>query len=241
MKVSNNLKQGSKEWLSFRNTGLGASDAPSIMGESPWTSLFELWCYKTKTLTPPDPHIMAAIAMKRGTDLEPEARRLYNGRTNYNSNPINVEHSEYSFIRASLDGLSEDGKVILEVKTPGKADLAQAAKGKIPKKYYWQLMQQLMLVPKATHLDYVTFDGKGVIYITKVGRNLEDEAKLLRALIEFWALVKANIPPKIATKDYDKVLLRLTTDFSKLSASMNAFTVVNKLLSNPDGFVKVSG
>lgn len=240
MKVSNNLKQGSKEWFSFRNTGLGASDAPVIMGESPWTSRLELWCYKTKLLTPTEPHIMAAVAMKRGTDLEPEARRLYNDRTHLNSTPINVEHHIYPFIRASLDGMSSNGRVVLEIKTPGKADLAEAAKGKVPKKYYWQLMQQLMLVPEATHLDYVTFDGKETIYITKVERNQKDEEKLLKALISFWDLVKTNRPPPITQKDSEKLLLRLTTDFARFSASMNAFTVVNRLLSNPDGFVKVS-
>jgi putative phage-type endonuclease len=245
MKVSNQLKQGSKEWLAFRGTGLGASDAPVIMGVSPWTTPFELWCYKTKLLTPPEPHIMAAVAMKRGTDLEPKARELYNAKFNCNSTSINIEHPTHSFIRASLDGLSEDGKVILEIKTPGKADLAEAAKGKVPKKYYWQLMQQLMLVPTATHLDYVTYDGDKTIYITKVERNKEDEEKLLKELIKFWNLVESNVPPMVSSTDIAKLTERVDKDGERFQASINALQVVTKLMAEPvrtvdeDGFVQL--
>src|SRR5581483_972237 len=30
------LRQGTQEWLGWRNQGIGASDAPIIMGENPW-------------------------------------------------------------------------------------------------------------------------------------------------------------------------------------------------------------
>jgi len=246
MKISNNLKQGSKEWLKFRETGLGASDAPIIMGESPWKTPFELWAEKTKLLKPEEPHIMAAVAMKRGTDLEPKARELYIQQTGKKVSIPNVEHPVYPFIRASLDGLSEDGLVILEIKTPGKADLIEASKGKVPKKYYWQLMQQLLLVPKATHLDYVTFDGKETIYITKVERNKKDEEKLLKALLHFWTLVEKKVPPPVNYDDMTRVITRLAKDHEKVIASMNALTVIHNCLMqgtsevDEDGFINVS-
>ena len=34
IKVS--IQQGTKEWLEWRSQGIGASDAPAIMGENPW-------------------------------------------------------------------------------------------------------------------------------------------------------------------------------------------------------------
>lgn len=232
IKVSNNFTQGSKEWLTFRGTGLGASDAPIIMGKSPWATRFELWAQKTKMLSPPEPHVMAAVAMKRGTDLEPEARRLYNAATGLQSEPINLEHPEHSFIRASLDGLSKDGLVVLEVKTPGKKDLEDASKGKIPKKYHWQLVQQLMLVPKATHLDYVTYDGKKKIYITKFDRNTDDEATLLKELISFWNLVDASVPPVITYLDVNKVIKRLREEHARVTSSISALTLISSLIIN---------
>jgi len=246
MKISNNLKQGSKEWLEFRGTGLGASDAPIIMGESPWKTPFELWAEKTKLLKPEEPHIMAAVAMKRGTDLEPKAREIYNEQKGTRSVVVNVEHETHPFIRASLDGLSDDGRVIVEIKTPGKADLAEAAKGKVPKKYYWQLMQQLMLVPRATHLDYVTFDGKQTIFITKVERNKKDEEKLLKALLHFWTLVEKKVPPPVNYDDMTRVITRLAKDHERMVASMNALTVIHNCLMqgtsevDEDGFINVS-
>ena len=41
------VEQGSKEWLALRNNKIGASDAPIIMGESSWTTPFQLWQIKT--------------------------------------------------------------------------------------------------------------------------------------------------------------------------------------------------
>lgn len=246
MKISNKLQQGSKEWLAFRGTGLGASDAPVIMGESPWTTPFELWAHKTKLLQPPEPHIMAAVAMKRGTDLEPKAREIYEKQTGYKLSIPNVEHELYPYIRASLDGLCDDPNVIVEIKSPGKADLIEASKGKVPKKYYWQLMQQLLLVPGAEWLDYVTYDGKETIYITKVERNKADEERLLKALLYFWNLVDKKVPPPVDYKDMTRVITRLAKDYERLSSSMNALTVIhNCLMQSPtvvdeSGFVKVS-
>ena len=36
------LTQGTAEWLEWRNNGIGASDAPTIMGENPWITITEL-------------------------------------------------------------------------------------------------------------------------------------------------------------------------------------------------------
>lgn len=35
------------EWLAARKTGIGGSDAPVVMGVSPWKSPYALWCEKT--------------------------------------------------------------------------------------------------------------------------------------------------------------------------------------------------
>jgi putative phage-type endonuclease len=231
VKVSNNLAQGSKAWLEFRGTGLGASDASIVMGQSPWKTRFELWAEKTKMLQPAEPHVMAAVAMKRGTDLEPEARRLYNAANpGYLSKPINVEHPIHSFLRASLDGLSSGGKVVLEIKTPGKKDLEEAAKGKIPNKYFWQLVQQMMLVPDATHLDYVTFDGKKQIWITRFDRDEKAEKVLLKDMLMFWGLVQTKTPPLISHDDLHTAIKRLAKEQEKVIASMKAVTLLSELL-----------
>lgn len=41
-----NLLQNTQEWEKFRLQKIGASDAPIIMGVSPWKTPFQLWLEK---------------------------------------------------------------------------------------------------------------------------------------------------------------------------------------------------
>ncbi len=63
------MQQNTPEWLEYRKTKIGASDAPILMNCSPWSSPYDLWMEKKgmkapKKMTP---------AMQRGIDL----RRKY--------------------------------------------------------------------------------------------------------------------------------------------------------------------
>ena len=70
-----NLEQGTPAWLEWRSQGLGASDAPTIMGENPWKRAAELLdekCGKLKS--------NSNAKMARGSALEPEARRRFEAK-----------------------------------------------------------------------------------------------------------------------------------------------------------------
>ena len=64
------FQQGSEAWLDWRRGGVGASDAPAIMGVSPWMDVEALWLEKTGRATGRP----SSFAMRRGQLLEPEAR-----------------------------------------------------------------------------------------------------------------------------------------------------------------------
>lgn len=230
MKLANGFKQGSSEWFAWRGTGLGASDAPIVMGASPWTTRFELWAQKRKILQAAQPEYNQMKAMVRGTLLEEKARALYSKQAGVELTTPSVEHPEYPFIRASLDGWSDISKVIVEIKSPGKADLAEAAKGRIPRKYQPQLAQQLMLVPGASHIDYVTYDGEDKIYVTQFKRDVEYEAKLLQELIAFWRLVEDGVPPAVTTDELDKMTARLNKEMERVNGTVRAITIINECL-----------
>src|SRR6266404_2041612 len=100
MKIANQLPQNSKEWLAWRTSGLGASDAPVIMGVSPFTSQFELWLEKTGLGEREAFNPNAVKAMARGTLLEPEARDCYEYKMGGIFEALNVIHPQYDFIRA---------------------------------------------------------------------------------------------------------------------------------------------
>ena len=63
------LVQGTRAWHDFRRSVIGASDAPTIMGENPWKSAAELLREKHSQADP-----WAGNAMtRRGSELEPAA------------------------------------------------------------------------------------------------------------------------------------------------------------------------
>lgn len=174
-------------WLAWRKKGIGASDAVIIAGLSPWKTIQELWLDKVGLAKDIEPN----WAMKRGTELEPFARDIYEYQTGIKIPAKNVIHPKYEFIKASLDGWSEDERLCVEIKTPGKADLELARQGLIPEKYYPQVQWQL-LCTGSDKCDYVTYDGKSTIYIKRVESNHAFQRKLLWLGRWFWAKVQAR-------------------------------------------------
>ena len=49
-----NINQNTDEWLIWRNTGLGASDAATILGKNPYQTAFDLWEVMTNRKKPLD-------------------------------------------------------------------------------------------------------------------------------------------------------------------------------------------
>jgi putative phage-type endonuclease len=62
-------EQGSAAWLAWRHGGIGASDAPALMGENPWKSERRLMTEKTAPLKP---WIAAARAPKPTARAQPD-------------------------------------------------------------------------------------------------------------------------------------------------------------------------
>lgn len=65
------MKQNTKEWLEWRSQGIGASDAPIIMGASPWKTPYKLWLEKTTGQS----DFQGNEATERGHALEDSARQ----------------------------------------------------------------------------------------------------------------------------------------------------------------------
>ena len=70
------LQQNTAEWHRWRQQGLGASDAPVIMGEAAFKTPRMLWSIKTGRMQEDAP----GPAARRGRELERLARRSVPGR-----------------------------------------------------------------------------------------------------------------------------------------------------------------
>lgn len=145
-----------KEWLKWRNEGIGASDAASIMGVSPWKTYDQLLMEKVNRID----LIPENDNMRFGKEKEEEARLLFESMTGHIVfGDKKIVHPEFSWIRATLDGLSDDGKIMVEIKTANKADHFFAFNKMVPEKYYPQCQHQ-MLVTGLEKMYYFSYRKK---------------------------------------------------------------------------------
>lgn len=152
------LKQRSPEWMKWRRSKIMASDAPILMGVSPYKTIEALLNEKLRCYEQPQTHWM-----QRGIELEPAALELFEKETGLTMFPCVGLHDN-EWMAASFDGMTIDEDAIVEIKCPGKKDHAIALKGEIPAKYYPQLQHQIC-VSELDMVYYYSFDGESGVTI----------------------------------------------------------------------------
>lgn len=143
------LQQGTPEWRNWRNNGIGASDAPIIMGENPWNRPAQLLSEKIGTTK----GFEGNAATARGAALEPEARKLYEASNKVRVSPVCLQSNRYEWQRASVDGLAADGSVIVEIKCGESVYRKTASARQVPIYYVGQL-QHLLAVTGLPQIDF---------------------------------------------------------------------------------------
>jgi putative phage-type endonuclease len=189
------LVQGSPEWHEHRQLHRNASETPAVLGVSPWVTPYQLWLHRTGRAEP-----AVNPAMRRGSELEPAAREAYEQLTGNVMQPLVLVDGEYS---ASLDGLTFDGDLVLEVKCPARgreSDLwEQVQAGQLPEHYRWQVEHQLMVSgAKLAHV-YV-FDGRQGVLL----EQRPDSARWMeihRGWEAFMRFVVRDAPPPLTDRD----------------------------------------
>jgi len=125
------LSQRSDEWLKWRDNGIGASDAPTIMGETRWKTRDSL--LREKVYGAPE---RKTATMIRGIELEPEALIAYQKHNGIKLRPVCIQSQYFPWLRASLDGLSYDGQRVVEIKC-GESVYRHTSRYKQPPRYYY--------------------------------------------------------------------------------------------------------
>lgn len=114
------LEQGSDAWLKFRSFGLGGSEVASLMHENPFENLVVTWRKKVHPEEFDNTELEAHV--RRGNELEPKARALYE---KFFRNPVEqlcLLHPQHRWMRTSLDGITLDREAVLEIKCPKSRD-----------------------------------------------------------------------------------------------------------------------
>jgi len=223
-------KQGSPSWHSWRKSFIMASEAASVLGISPYTSTYKCWQRKLGLIQEQETN----WAMERGLALEDMARMAFYDEFDIMMEPACVESSEYNFLAASLDGISQCNKYILEIKANGKKNHDLALKGEIPK-YYVSQMQHQLLVTGAEKCFYYSFDGEEGVCI-EVLPDADFVKDYLPKARDFWKSVIFFEAPPLSQEDYKD--MKGSLSFSNYSDQYKDCDVQLKALENKKDYIR---
>jgi putative phage-type endonuclease len=186
------LEQGTPQWLAWREAGIGSSDAASLLGM--------FGGIKKKKYGRGNKR--ENWAMARGRELEPHARIKFIEKTGIWIRPSCWEHATYPFLRASLDGLSDNNDLIVEIKCPSMETHLEAVQG-IVKPYYEIQVNHQMLVLGHRSAIYWSFnpdhpDPDLQCAMVRLQRNEEICSQIIEKAIEWMK----------ETKRYDSFMLK---------------------------------
>jgi putative phage-type endonuclease len=220
-----------EQWLDWRREGIGGSDAPAIMGVSPWATAYEKWEEKVWGKRQAD-----NSSKRFGRDTEEASRREFEDLMGLRMVPVNVQNTKESWLRASLDGLDLNGDKVVEIKKANKEDHAIALTDRVPEKYYPQC-QHILKVTGKDGMFYFSSPADGSSgKIVEVARDSQYIDQLLTPKEkEFWEQVTTNKAPVLTDRDYlnmenNKKWIETSQKWKETTNSLRAMENQEKLL-----------
>lgn len=185
-----NLEQNTETWKSWRRSKIGASDCAAIMGKNQYQTPYDLWRQKTFA-----EENFYNEDMRRGHDLEEEAREWLKERFGRSWVPICAESDTRPWQVASLDGFStgDDGILCAEIKAPRLKKIKEIKKNGIPEYWLWQ-MQHQMSVMDCKEIYFLAY-SKEIQHFEKVPRNTHMIEALNRHEEEFYYTYMCGFTP----------------------------------------------
>ena len=199
------IEQEGPEWHEFRSQGLGGTDAGILLGVNPYEDIDGI--YRSKTLGESKEFSDAGLtAMEHGKSLEDEARTTLSKIIDIEFTPTCAIHSEHSFIRSSLDGISSDYTTLLEIKCPYRyTNFLKHASAVLP--YYYAQAQQQMLTTQADVLYFGSYykDATNLeVVIHKVLPDLDLQKELVTRCSSMWrSILKRKNPSQFSFYEYN--------------------------------------
>lgn len=194
-----------EEWLQERMTGIGGSDAGTILGVNKWKSKTQLFFEKT------NPEMIQEIsndAIHFGNVLEDVVAEEFAARTGKKVRRDNrmLRHPEHHFMMANLDRVVVGEKALLECKTTSQYNAEQWEDDNVPAQYLCQIQHYMAVTGFEKAYIAVLIGGQSFIW-----KEIERDDELIQIIIDaekdFWENnVQANVIPEIdgseATSDF---------------------------------------
>lgn len=184
------------QWLEERRKGIGGSDIAAILGLSPWKTPFRVYQEKRREVE----DWQGNESTDWGKRMEPAIRQWYSDTTGRDVRlPDKIMyHEKYPFMLASLDGLTDDRRIV-EIKT------ARSGKGwgdpltnQIPD-YYAVQCHHYMIVTGFEVTDIPVSIGGSSPALYEVPADKEIAEMIIEASAKFWERVVSGNPPDPVT------------------------------------------
>ena len=180
------------EWLRWRSKGLGASDAPIVLGLTPWSSPTEL-CHQKRGEAKP---LTATDRMEWGLLCEPALTTMAEQRYGWRlAECEHMTHPDHEWARCTPDRfrVTDDGPEIVELKVcwrdthwgDGCTAIPHAEPGgNVPVYYYIQVQWQLFVCQ--LHVGWLVGMVAGNLRRYRVQRDDDLIAAMFEKLKQFW-------------------------------------------------------
>lgn len=180
------------QWLAARRTGIGGSDASTVVGLNPYSSLFYLYNDKLGLL----PEKEDSEAMRQGRDLEQYVAERWMERTGKRCRRNNTmwRSAEHPYMLADIDREVVGENAGLECKTTSVYNRTDFEAGNISPTYYVQCMHYMAVMGYDRMYLAVLVLNSG-FYDFVIERDEAEIAALTEQEASFWRRVIEHDPP----------------------------------------------
>lgn len=231
-----NVIQGSAEWLALRAKGFGASDAPAMLGISPYKTRAELLREKATGITPEvDPATQARF--DSGHSIEALARPIVESRLATELFPATATIDvDGMILGASFDGVSMDEEVVWENKRANAENVAGIAAA--IETHHWPQLEQQALVAGVSRIYFTVSDGteegtKGHWYASRAERRAQ--------LIAGWRQFREDLAKYEHVEDAPKLVGRAPETLPTLHIEVAGNVLASNLVAFRETALTVIG
>lgn len=247
-----NIEQGTREWLAWRADKYTGSNAPKVMDDSPYIKRFN---YLSEVLTGATKPVSKTTQQifEKGHAAEAAARPIVEDilsktegtamtlkpacvEMDPRSWPYDTEMKEEIYtalngkMAASLDGLSQDGKIVFEHKLYNKKLVEAINEGVLPGHIIWQL-EHNMLVTGATRSVFVTSDGTPHnMSLMWYDADRLAQAALIRGWFQFQKDLKTHEPVEVVAECAEPEWVEIESKLDGIEDQIQSLTELKKQL-----------
>jgi|GEM_PF-1483879 len=210
-----------------RNSGIGGSDVPVILGLSKWKTPVQLYLEKTGSITEEKRNDNSERILEMGQMLEPYVIKSFeeSAKEKVTRRQERVVHPTYNFLYGTIDGMFKNS--VFEVKTT--SSLVKAWNNGVPPYVKAQVAYYSYLTNSDDALIVVLFRDTGEIRTYTYERDIAQENEIIKYAVDFWDSVTKQVPPMPFDYTDVQLLFKEVKSEKKVVATNEDITIISKM------------